>query len=643
MNAALPFADKLTAQARLRYFQQRDSVSFFPILDAEMTQRETIDNIVANRFTFNAETYHLDAPLNWLVNPSDDIEWHILLHKFYYAPGLGKAWHETADNHYLKQWIKLTDSWIDQTPIDFIAAEVTGRRVQNWIYAWYFFIANTAKIENAPLLIPADFHDRFLCSLAEQVNYLCEHLAPARNHRTISLYAIFLAAVVFPEMPDAAYWLDFSRHEIQRNIQQDLLDDGVQCELSTDYHHLVLKNYLAIRRLAARNAVTMGADFDRRLNRALDFALYAHKPDGEVPAFSDGDVSSFTDLLAQGAKLFQRQDLLYVATQGKRGTVPQQRNAYFNHSGYVILRSGWGEKKTAYKQERYLMFDCGSLGAGNHGHLDALSIEIAAFGRSLIVDPARYTYNEGGKINWRVKFRGTEAHNTVLIDGKNQTRYVQGPRRYKIKGKEPDTRLHTFFTSEKLDYLHGSTQSHEYDACHHRQILFVNGDYWIIVDTLKSPSEHRYEQLFHLTAEAQEGMLTYNNAINCQITTPHLLIATPRNQTQLFVTETGYVSKRYGEKQAAPVLRFVRQAKNTRFITVLYPFAEPLKKQRAPFNLFVSLLPNEKKKDFNVITITQQSKTSTQTDICFLPRPENNKDESLTPYCTRSYRYDGYG
>ena len=43
--------------------------------------------------------------------------------------------------------------------------------------------------------IPADFHRRFLESLGRQVEALRGALDPARNHRTLELSAIFLAAV----------------------------------------------------------------------------------------------------------------------------------------------------------------------------------------------------------------------------------------------------------------------------------------------------------------------------------------------------------------------------------------------------------------------------------------------------------------
>ena len=60
-----------------------------------------------------------------------------------------------------------------------------------------------------------------------------------------------------------------------------------------------------------------------------------------------------------------------------------------------MQRSGWD------RQARFLLLDCGPLGAGGHGHYDLLSLEVSAGGRPLIVDPGRYTYSEAGEENWR--------------------------------------------------------------------------------------------------------------------------------------------------------------------------------------------------------------------------------------------------
>jgi len=171
--------------------------------------------------------------------------------------------------------------------------------------------------------------------------------------------------------------------------------------------------------------------------------------------------------------------MLYVATQGKHGQPPSERSVHFPDGGYAIVRSGWGEQDKAFSDEQYLVFDCGPLGAGNHGHFDCLSFELAAHGRSLIVDPGRYTYSEASEVNWRKTFRGTAYHNTVSVDGKNQTRYeprvikeitrhARGSVRHKVTGDAPEHEMRSFVSRPGFDYLHGVAVSHEYDAVHER-------------------------------------------------------------------------------------------------------------------------------------------------------------------------------
>ena len=566
-----PF-DRLSPEDLLAHFTTRTDVRFFAVVDEAETRREKIDAVMEGRFEFNHETHVLTAPIAWTTNPSRDVEWHILLHKFYYAVGLGVAYRETGDRRYLDRWIALTDSWIAATPPGFIAADVTGRRVQNWIYAYHYFVAPGGAHR-----VPADFHARFLASLAEQVGFLRANLAAARNHRSLELYAIFLAGVVFPELADAAAWREFALPEIGRNMTSDLLPDGVQCELSTDYHHLVLKNYLCARRLAALNGIAVPEEMDARLVKALEFSMHAHNPSGIVPSFSDGDACGFEDLLRQGAELFGRDDMLFVATRGRLGTRPAVRSAAFADSGYYVVRSGWGDPERAYGDEHHLVFDCGPLGAGNHGHFDCLSFELAAFGRSLVVDPGRFTYSEVGETNWRARFRSTAYHNTVTVDGRNQTRYEPraGARaRYKVTGPAPEHRLVERVCTEGFDLLHGRARSDEYDAVHERRIFFVASRYWVIVDTLAGTREHLYEARFHLSERARgETTITAGEGV-WAVTSPRLLIAQERSEAVSLTIEEGHVSYRYGQKLAAPVVCFGTRAREATLVTLLLPYRD---------------------------------------------------------------------
>ena len=226
----------------------------------------------------------------------------------------------------------------------------------------------------------------------------------------------------------------------------------------------------------------------------------------------------------------------------------------------------------AYQDERYLAFDCGDLGAGNHGHLDLFSFEMAAFGQSLIVDPGRYTYDESGETNWRVLFRGTGYHNTVQVDGLNQTRYEFHKQKFKIKGLQPDYELKGFISRPGFDYLHGIARSHEYPVVHERKILFVNGEYWVVCDILRADKTHNYDLLFHLAATAQNKVSLDFDRHCFSVDAPHLVMMQPMHQSTSVSLEGGYISPTYGVKQEAPVIKFNQQDAECCFYTVLYPY-----------------------------------------------------------------------
>ena len=561
-----PFCE-LTADALLHHFQVRTTVHYFPVPDVVETARHKIDEILMNQFEFNGERHTFSSSPLWLTNLSSDREWLILLHKFYYAVGLGMAYHETKNPQYAQKWVDLTSSWIQTVPLDFLPSDVAGRRIQNWIFSHYYFVST-----GRPNCVTPDFYRVFLGSLHQQISYLRDHITPARNHRTLELCALFLAAVVFPEFAEAHEWLAWSKDELVKNIHSDLLPDGVHCEQSTDYHHLVLKNYLWIKKLALLNQIEMPAEFDLLAKKALEFSLYSHRPDGMIPALSDGDSRCFLDLLQQGYDLYGGEDLRYVASRGAQGQPPVSRSKEFPHAGYYVLRSGWGDQTEAYQDERYLIFDCGPLGVGNHGHLDLLSFEAYAYGTPLIMDPGRYTYDESGPVNWRVRFRGTAAHNTVLVNGRNQTRYEWKKNRFKISGPEPDREIKAFIHEPGLDYLHGVARSHDYPVVHERKVLFINREYWVIVDLLRATEFHTYDLLFHLSPPAQDRVSVMVSDNTLSIHSPQLILAQPLIPNVRPSIQEGFVSRVYGEKQRAPIVQLTQHDSSTCFLTVLYPY-----------------------------------------------------------------------
>jgi len=146
----------------------------------------------------------------------------------------------------------------------------------------------------------------------------------------------------------------------------------------------------------------------------LDHLMYITRPDGTTPFFGDDDGGSlamldtrpandFRGTLGTGSVLFDRGDYKFVAGDAAEELLwltgveglsrfdaivaiePAKTSVPFFDGGYFVMRDGWS------RDSNYLLFDCGSHGALNcgHAHADALSIDVAANGRTVLVDPVR--------------------------------------------------------------------------------------------------------------------------------------------------------------------------------------------------------------------------------------------------------------
>ena len=511
----------------------------------------------AGSFTNAGLRLELDHPPNWLSSalPADE-EWKIEWYKFYYGLDLAYAYSITGDERYRSTWQQLVQSWIAQMPVGCDSSDVAARRIQNWIYARNIF-SRTA-------MFSPDFENELIASLAAQVKHLRNNLTAERNHRTLELYALFIAALALPEL-DHGELLSFAIAELQRNLLTDVRPDGVHREQSTHYHMTALRSYLGARENARRFALQFDASYDDRLERACEFLLHVQRPDGFIPALSDADTGNYSDLLELAASIFDRDDFLYASTAGARGKRPAETCPSFNDGGYFMQRSGWGHEWTSFRDENYLVFDCGPLGDGGHGHYDLLNVEISGHGRPLIVDPGRFTYAED-ESQWRRWFKSTAAHNTICVDDLDQVPYRRG----KPKGALAEARLLDRVTTPNCDMLVGEVRSPVYDAIHTRRICFIRSEYWLIVDSLRAHVPHKYDLRFHLTGEAWNHCTRIDGPLNSGIRTPELvLLFEPHRQP---VISQGWISKQYGVKEVAPVISVVvDECANADFYTLIAP------------------------------------------------------------------------
>ncbi len=100
-----------------------------------------------------------------------------------------------------------------------------------------------------------------------------------------------------------------------------------------------------------------------------------------------------------------------------------KRMAPFAHYQMIVVFKEGGNTFLRDGQDRVLIsIDHAALGFGSiaaHGHADALSFQMMVDGKMLFADPGTYIYH--CDLPFRNLFRKTEMHNTLCIDGRNQS------------------------------------------------------------------------------------------------------------------------------------------------------------------------------------------------------------------------------
>jgi hypothetical protein len=527
--------------------------------------RAVAEDACLGRFTIAGETVALGPQPDWIgASLPEDREWRIEWTKFYFGLDLSSAYAETGERRYLAAWERLVGSHLRQLapgdgPDD--TSDVAARRVQNWIYAWAAFAAVPGFPGLSGGLEPA-----LLEGIRAHAEYIRDNLTAERNHRTLELYALLIVSLALPELDPREAMRTLAIEQLHENLLTDIREDGVHREQSTHYHCIALRSFLGARENARRFRFALPDGYDERLARACEFAMHCHRPDGGIPALSDSDGGSYAELLALAADLLGRDDLRWAATAGRSGSPPARRCPSFPRGGYHVQRSGWGDRGRALRDERFLIFDTGPIGDGGHGHYDLLNVEIAADGHALLVDPGRYTYDEG-EPNLRHWFKGTAAHNTVVVDGLDQTPYRPGKPR---KGTIARGRLVERHGAPGLDVLVGEAESTVYDAVHTRRVAFVSDEYWLIEDRLEAPTAHRYDLRFHLAPEA-DGEVTVERRGDVHVVcAPGLALVIHGPGTAR--VEPGWVAPLYGVKRPAPVVSVVvEDAMDATFTTAVLP------------------------------------------------------------------------
>lgn len=515
---------------------------------------------------------------------------------------LGQAYWLTEDERYAETFIEYIREWMQANPpgvgINWASSLEVALRLISWCWALFLFRRSKA-------LSP-----RFFLTMLEGIwmhatrveRYLSYYFAP-NTHLTGEALGLFYAGIAFPELRQAARWRKLGAQILVEQIKRQVLPDGVYFEQTTCYQRYTVETYLQFLILASRNGLTVPTDVEERVQRMLDFLVAIRRIDGSIPQIGDADggwllplatraADDFRAVFATAAALLGRSDCAWAAGglapeiawllgaagmkafEALRPAPPATAaSRLFADGGYAVMQSGW--EGCAHQ----VIFDVGPLASpvsGAHGHADLLSIQCSFFGEPYLVDPGTYCYTANP--HWRNFFRGTAAHNTVMVDREEQA-FPAGPFGWKAL---PRPRLRRWLSTEAYDFADAAHDAYRRlpdPVVHRRRVLFMKSRSWVVVvDDLEGKAEHRVELRFQIApVPVTVDTLPWIKA--CGHGGRVLLLrafAGVELKAQVLEGELdpiqGWVSHDYGLREPAPVLIYSAVAPfPIRIVTVLVP------------------------------------------------------------------------
>jgi len=593
-HASRPWVHALAKVDAARYLAAAERIAagrfdLFALQDVELGSRP--------RWNCDPKT-GVQAPLSFgklldCRNPRrvGDIKYLWELNRHLHIVTLAQAYALSGDARYFGVIRRHLESWFDDCPYgkgpNWSSALELGIRLINWSVAWQLLGGASSPVFQDGE--GARFMRRWLDAVFQHAQFVHGHFSlysSANNHLVGEAAGLFVAALTWPHWPQARAWLAEAKAILEREALLQNAPDGVNREQAVSYQQFELDLLLHSLLAARANGRKFSAAFESRIEAMIEYLASVMDAGGNIPMFGDSDDGvvvrlgqndgqrTYRALLATGAILFRRGDFKAKAGKlddrtrwlfGERadaafkqiddGKTEAPVRRAFTHGGYYILGCGFETEN-----EIRLIADAGPLGyqtIAAHGHADALAFTLSVGGKEFLIDPGTYAYHTQGP--WRRYFRGTAAHNTLRVDGMDQSQ--SGGNFMWLR--KADAQCTLWRPSDERDVFEGWHDGYTHlpdPVVHRRRISLEKRTRRVVIeDTLQMAGKHDIELFFHCSERCQVDPTPDGYALSQEGKTLFLLLPKAKGaSTQVFCGSVapimGWVSRRFDAKRPAPTI-----------------------------------------------------------------------------------------
>jgi uncharacterized heparinase superfamily protein len=470
---------------------------------------------------FNFINLRRDFPaggIDWLC-PEMPKLWRYNLHYFDYLLDAGRPKVERC---------QLIDDWIAGNPVgapDAWEPFPVSLRIVNWIK----FLFGEGRGQTKP---------EWLKSLYQQALWLERNIEYhlLANHLFKNAKALVCAGLFF-EGTDADRWRLKGLELLCREIAEQVLPDGGHFERSPMYHSMIMEDCLDLINICLADgslaAQALADKLPPTCRKMMAFLLGMAHPDGQIALFNDaafGIEASPTDL----AEYYER-------VIGETPPAPGGSSWAFPDTGYFVM---------APQPDDRLVVDCGPIGPDyqpGHSHCDTLSFELSLKGRRVIVDSGCCQYEDG---DIRKYNRGNVGHNTVAVDGENQSE-VWGAHRCARRAYPLYARLNERGDgSIFFEGAHGGYKRLRGKPIHQRSITWAKNQI-TIEDRIEGQGTHDIESRLHIHPDLK--VEAADNGARVTDNGQTLMTVSAEGQGRVEI-ESGWYCPEFNIKHKCPVL-----------------------------------------------------------------------------------------
>ena len=436
------------------------------------------DQIVTGRYEFLNHTEHLPV-IDW-TKPYVNRLWTYNLHYFDYATDLAWAFRVTGDRRYVKSFEALVASWIKATEDgngDAWDPYPISVRTVNWLYA-LLLLQDSLSPEFREYVNASVF--RQLCFLERRIE---RHLLG--NHLFRNLKALVIGSLYF-DGRDAQRWRTAAARQLWNQTKVQVSSDGGHFERSPMYHAIVLSDLLEVLHLMRARGQAAPPEIEeraRRMARALTLLT------------RQGKCLRLLNDSAHGIAPSSQ----YLARVAERVVGPPAGS--FDHEWSLPETGYFGYRDAARRSE--LVVSCREPSPPyqpGHAHCDILSYEWDSAGEPVIVDSGLHGYDGDP---YREYVRSTRAHNSVVIDGKNQS---EAWATFRFARRATDVHGASSLREGRYTFQ-GSYRPYHNGRTLHRRTITLERDELSITDVVEDQNQASVQSFLHFHPDFSVSVL----------------------------------------------------------------------------------------------------------------------------------------